>query len=666
MPQDDIRAYRLGTLAARLLGPAQFAWNERPVALPNRKAKAILAFLILNDTADESRARLAGLLWSESEPSLALTSLRRALLELRQALQAADCPALHASHTQVTLDRASVAADTDALLDRLAAGEVPDLLLGQRHLHESLLAGFDDLDGEFAVWLREQRQALLARLLDRLLRGLRDTALPPARREQHARAALLLDPTHEEACRCVMRCAAEAGEIPAALRAYDDLHRLLVAELDMEPTAETQDLFVRIKRGELDPRPPSARITDTAPAGAAPPRLAVVPFRMLGPNPLPTWLAEGLVEDIVCMFATLRDPVVISSNSTRMIPPDRLTDLASIGRILDARYVVSGMLRTHAAKLRLTVELAETAGGAVLWKQNFDADEASLFDVHDKIVANVVHHLAPHLHQAELRRVRRVRPENLGAYHRLLQARELIFNLEPASFARAGALLRDAIRLEPGYANSHVTLSDWCSIRLGQGWSDDRAADSRTLDTAARDALRHDPGNAHAMAMLGHNRTLLDRDYDEALALFAQAEDLAPNDATVCAMSSPTHAFLGEPAEAIRRARRALSLSPRDPFAFRLHHFLSIGHFFADDHDAAAHWGRESLRENPNYTSNLRSLACILAERGQVEEARALGARAMAIQPDFRVGPAVARYPAREAARRERYGRGLLAAGLPA
>jgi TolB-like protein len=374
---------------------------------------------------------------------------------------------------------------------------------------------------------------------------------------------------------------------------------------------------------------------------------------------------DGLVEDIVCLLAGMREPEVISSNSTRTLRGSDI-DLAGVGRMLGVRYVVSGLMRPIGDKLRLSVELADVTTGAVLWKHNHDAEEAHLFDVHDTIVANVVHLLAPRVHQAELRRIRLARPEHLGAYHLMLQARELMFELKQGSFDQAGALLRQAIALDPEYANSHVTLSHWCSLRLGQGWSPDRSTDAHTLDASIRTALRHDPSNAHAMALLGHNRTLLDQDYAAALALFDRALEAAPNDAMVWTMSSPTFAFTGNSGEAIRRSERALSLSPRDPFAFRIYHFLSLAHFFNGTYADAERWGRECLRTNPNYTSNLRMTACILVEQGKLAEARTLAARAMQIQPGFRVTPAVARFASGDQARRQIYRNNLLAAGIPA
>ena len=77
-----------------------------------------------------------------------------------------------------------------------------------------------------------------------------------------AQATLLLDPTHEEACRIVMRCAAEAGETGAAIRAYDELYRLLDEDYDMEPSAATQELIAEVKQGKYDW--PAGRITGGA------------------------------------------------------------------------------------------------------------------------------------------------------------------------------------------------------------------------------------------------------------------------------------------------------------------------------------------------------------------------------------------------------------------
>jgi tetratricopeptide (TPR) repeat protein len=247
----------------------------------------------------------------------------------------------------------------------------------------------------------------------------------------------------------------------------------------------------------------------------------------------------------------------------------------------------------------------------------------------------------------------------------MLQARELIFALDQASSERAGELLREALRLDPGYAPIHTAAANWCSLRIGQGWSPDPEADRRALENFARSAIALDAGSGRALAMLAHNRTILRREYEEALNLLNRAVEASPNDAEALMWSSPTYAYTGATTEALRRAERALALSPEDPFRFRYEHFMCIAHYAAGNYDEAAHWGMHSLSRNPRYTSNLRMTAAALVGAGRAAEARPLAQQVLALQPAFRVALMIARQAFRDEDRRQQYGRHLVEAGLP-
>ena len=56
----------------------------------------------------------------------------------------------------------------------VAAREAPEALLHQERLAETLLAGYDDLDPAFHVWLMARRQGLHDRLIRGLEEGYRD------------------------------------------------------------------------------------------------------------------------------------------------------------------------------------------------------------------------------------------------------------------------------------------------------------------------------------------------------------------------------------------------------------------------------------------------------------------------------------------------------------
>ena len=234
----------------------------------------------------------------------------------------------------------SFTVDLDEILAAVAAREAPEALLHQERLAETLLAGFDDLDPSFHVWLMARRQALHDRLIRGLEEGYRDLALDPRRRRRLAEAALLLDPTHEEACRIVMRCAAEAGETSAAIRAYDELYRLLDEEYDMEPSTATQELIAEVKQGKFDGSGrgaarsrPVLRGRDEAGAGRAParragaepppmplkPALFIDSFGMSGIGPDSMHLVEGFRIELIACLTRFREWYVAGTDAGETI-----------------------------------------------------------------------------------------------------------------------------------------------------------------------------------------------------------------------------------------------------------------------------------------------------------------------------------------------------------
>lgn len=309
-------------LLVSVIGGAHFSYDGRDIDLRNRKARAIFAYLALAPMGEESREKLAGLFWSEFSEQNARATLRQAIHEFREALQQAGCNALAGTRMTVGLRPGSFAVDLDQILAAVAARDAPEALLHQERLSETLLAGFDDLDPAFHSWLMARRQALHDRLIRGLEEGYRDPAVDPRRRRRLGQATLLLDPTHEEACRIVMRCAAEAGETGTAIRAYDELYRLLDEDYDMEPSLATQELVAEIKQGKFDlaedQKDPDLsyaaemRQALVAPKRAAPvvelaqmplkPSLFVEAFGVSGIGPDSMHLVEGFrIELIACL-----------------------------------------------------------------------------------------------------------------------------------------------------------------------------------------------------------------------------------------------------------------------------------------------------------------------------------------------------------------------------
>ena len=662
-PEGDSRASpRLGI---GVLGGLSLSVGDTPIPFAGRKARALMAFLAMEGQPAVTRERLAGLFWGESSERHARNSLRQTLFELSAALSACGCGVLQRRGEELWLDRAGFSLDLDTLLASLAEGELPAALLGAAPGLDMLLAGYEDLSPDVSDWIATARRRAHNQVMQALERVYTDEQRPPPTRRSFAEAALRLDPLQEAAARIVMRLSAEAGETGVALRCYATLYEAMGLQLDSEPSEATQALVAQIKLGQVtpaepvpQPRPPGSRTLGSMPV------VAVLPLKPIGADPTTDWIAGVLAEDLVRILSGLREPGVISSSSTRNLRTDS-TDLSGIGEQLGVGYLLCGSVRLAGQKGRISVELVDAPSGAVLWGDAYDIGIQHIFEAQDRIAASIAHALATRINAAELRRSIGHRTDDLTAYHLLLRARDLLFRLDRGSFAKAGLLIAEAIRRDPGYPAAHTAQADWFSLRIFQGWSEDTAADTEALMASAETAIRLDPYHARALALLGHNRMIAEHRYDEAEQLVDRAVAAAPNDAEVLIWSSPTCAFVGRTDDAIVRAERAILLSPQDPFLFRFENALSIAHYIADDFEQAASWGLRSWQRNPNYTSNLHITIAALAALGRFDEARPLVERYAVLRPNFRAASVRDRHSLRLPAQRDRLSERLSAAGVP-
>ena len=230
---------------------------------------------------------------------------------------------------------------------------------------------------------------------------------------------------------------------------------------------------------------------------------------------------------------------------------------------------------------------------------------------------------------------------------------------------RAGSAVRRAIALDDSYAPAFALAAEWHGLRVGQGWSPSPQADGDEAIRLAEASIDRDPNNALALAVLGHHRSYLFRDFDQALTLFDRALSASPGHARAWGLSAPTFSYLGDSEAALSRAQQALTLSPVDPLAFWYRTSICTAHYTGGNYESAVEAGRAALAENPRYVTIWRTLAASLAALDRKEEAATAARRLLELEPGFRAGAYSERYPYRDPARREKLRRDLIAAGLP-
>jgi len=223
--------------------------GDRQIVLRNRKAAALMAYLALTPGMRETRERLVGLLWSETEPAKARGSLRQLLYWLRDTLDRKDVKGLTIDKLYVSLDPAAFATDLETTLKTIDYDHPAELTFNELCITDAILCGYDDVSPSFHSWLTVTREKIRRQMIARLEGRLSETRCTIEMTKRIARALLQMDPTHEVACQHLMRAHVASGSTAGALAAYKQLWDHLEQAFDIEPSPVTQDLVVAIRCG---------------------------------------------------------------------------------------------------------------------------------------------------------------------------------------------------------------------------------------------------------------------------------------------------------------------------------------------------------------------------------------------------------------------------------
>lgn len=237
-----------------------------PLALPTRKAQALLAYLAAQTGRPLSRDTLTALLWPDRGEKQARHSLTQTLYTLRKALDQPGAEAFLTDGNTVALNRAAVESDI-AAFEELAAKEDAKVLEKAAHLYGGdFLEGLILREEPFMEWLSLEQARLRERALSVLTRQLeaQTNTGNPDKAIDTAHRLLALDPLQEHVHRALMTLFADQGRVTSALRQYGSCEETLRRELGVDPDAETRRLYETFKARQ-DAASESGPVPDSTP-----------------------------------------------------------------------------------------------------------------------------------------------------------------------------------------------------------------------------------------------------------------------------------------------------------------------------------------------------------------------------------------------------------------
>jgi DNA-binding SARP family transcriptional activator/TolB-like protein len=561
-------------LSISLVGRFGLRFDGRPVELRTRKAGAVLGYLALSETKQESRERLVGLLWSRSDEEKARASLRQVVREVRSALEVAGYDGFTAGRLSIGFNIGQVEVDIESVLQLAGSGRVHPLLLDTPRLDERLLEGMDDLDPSFRVWLLAKRQTIQERLMRRLDAALSDADVTDGPKKRIARAIVNLDPTHEPAYCHLMRVHAEEGDVYGALRIYKGLWDLLDQDYGMEPSPASQALVAEIKLGKVGQRPaghgaPSGNdavvrtpngaghgpVVPLAPSVSAPAkaRLVLRSFAMHGVDSDHAHLVQGFCLHLAACLVRFREWSVIDRPSASVALP--LPDSAP-------QYCIETTAYQAGAEINLVMVLRDEATGICIWSESLRLSLDNWFETQQRIIRRIATSLSVQLSAERLMRLAGEPDVSLDVYDRWLRGQNLITKFDPESWQRAVTIFRDAILENPSFSPSYSSLVQMNNIEhfVHPGLFRDLGKARTTLELA-KTAVQLDPVDSRAHLCCGWSHVMAFRE-TEAAPHMELACELNDNDPWTLLSAAHYSAFCGSIEQARLRAGQSLALSP--------------------------------------------------------------------------------------------------------
>jgi adenylate cyclase len=279
--------------------------------------------------------------------------------------------------------------------------------------------------------------------------------------------------------------------------------------------------------------------------------------------------------------------------------------------------------------------------------------------------------ISPQIDAAELNKVRRKRPESLGAYELAVRASAAAHD----SFLKSDRLLRDqaishareALEVDP---RSILALAAVASAQcqqvifrtapdIGAAWQDGMHAADRAIDADPSDSrgyhrkgllLIHSPAKNQIAAALDHLRRAL---------------KLNPNDVRNLSSLGLAEALAGHAGHAIEHLQQALRVSPLDPMRPTVHGNLALAHFCRKEYEEALQYALLGASEAPDWAFCHIYIATSHVGLGDIEAGKSAFALASRLAPELTTERLAGRLSVQDPENKHRYTTFLrIAAGL--
>ena len=323
------------------------------------------------------------------------------------------------------------------------------------------------------------------------------------------------------------------------------------------------------------------RLETGSDTSAPPLSIAVLPFVNMSPDKQQDYFSDGLSEELLDQLAQVPQLRVIARTSSFSFKGKEV-DIATIAKALHVANVLEGSVRKDGDTLRITAQLVRADDSSNLWSQTYDRKLTDIFKVQDEIASQVVAalklKLLPAQQPGSLQHT-----HNAGAYQLYLLGKQV--ERRDGDHPRAVRLLREAVAMDPDYANAWAELAVATDEMANNEESPLTAEqDVKAAFAAADRAIALAPNLSDGYASRGLLRYNRSWDWRGSLADFKRGHALDPGNVALLNYYATSLFFVfNRHREAIAMSRRATVLDP-----LSIHAWEGLGRLLQADGQIAA------------------------------------------------------------------------------
>jgi len=361
------------------------------------------------------------------------------------------------------------------------------------------------------------------------------------------------------------------------------------------------------------------------------PSIAVLPLDNMSGDPKQDYLCDGISEQIIASLSQVPGIFVIARNSSFTFK-GKAVKVQQVAEELGVKYVLEGSLQKSGDRLRITVQLIDAISGNHIWAHKYDRQLKDLFALQDEICMHILTSLRVKLTEGDQARNFGVGTKNIEAYLKVMKGLILYQTRTREGTIKGIQLFKEAISLDPEYANAYVLLG-WAHEQVAiYGFTKSPGDSWKEAFKSVQTALNLDNNNASAHALKGFLLVVLKNKLEEGILEGEKAVALAPGSADVNAVFGMILTYSKQYAAAIPKLKEAIRQNPFPPDWY-VPVFLKIFRMSGQYDDESFSTMKWALGRDPNNLNALSTYSWILGCAGKYTEAIETSKKAIRLSP---------------------------------